>query len=377
MSRTGFVWHQRYAWHNTGRQAGPFLADANGWLEPDMRHSENSDSKKRIANLLEVSGLLDRLERITPRMATEKEVTALHDPLYVRRIREASAAFGGDGGDGNTPFGRGSYEVALLAVGGVMSTVDAVLDERVTNAYALVRPPGHHAIADTGMGFCLFGNIALAAHHARAVRGLRRIAIVDWDVHHGNGTESFFYDDPNVLTISIHQDNNYPLNSGAVADNGHGDGLGANINIPLPPGSGKGAYFAAFERVVIPALDHFKPNLILVANGFDASAMDSLGCMMLTTDAYRTLTRYILDAASRHCQDKLVMAHEGGYATELVPFCGLAVLEEMSGFNTECSEPLIQDFAEQWAYQELQAHQSAAIDRAAALVELVPAPKEF
>jgi acetoin utilization deacetylase AcuC-like enzyme len=374
MPRTGFVWHERYAWHNTGRQAGPFFSDANGWLEPDIRHSESTDSKRRIVNLLEVSGMLNQLKRIPPRLATEQEVTALHDARYVSRIREQSAAFGGDGGYGNTPFGRGSYEVALLAAGGVMSAVDAVLDGQVSNAYALVRPPGHHAIADSGMGFCLFGNIAIAIRHAQRVRKVQRVAVVDWDVHHGNGTEAFFYQDPSVLTISLHQDNNYPVNSGAVTDNGAGAGAGANINVPLPPGSGKGAYYTAFERVVIPALDRFRPELILVASGFDASAMDPLGRMMLTVDAYRTLTRHLLDVANRHCGGQLILAHEGGYAVELVPFCCLAVLEELSGIQIDCREAQVQDFAEAWAYQELQAHQAAAINRAAALVERVPSP---
>jgi acetoin utilization deacetylase AcuC-like enzyme len=372
LARTGFVWHERYAWHNTGRQAGTFFADASGWLEPNLPHRENADGKRRIVHLLEATGLLDQLQRIPPRLATEGEITRLHDPVYVSRIREQSEAWGGDGGDGDTPFGRGSYEVALLAVGGVMAAVDAVLDGQITNAYALVRPPGHHAVADMGMGYCLFGNIALAARHAQVVRGLRRLAIVDWDVHHGNGTQDFFYDDPTVLTISLHQDNNFPLDSGAVTSNGAGAGAGANINVPLPPGSGRGAYNAAFERVVVPALDRFEPELILVASGFDASAMDPLGRMALPSGAYKGLTRYVLDAADRHCDGRLVLAHEGGYAEELVPFCGLAVLEELSGIQTDCQDTIIQAFGEAWGYQELQDHQAAAIERAAALVERVP-----
>ncbi len=368
--RTGLVWHERYMWHNTGQASGPFLSDASGWLQPDWRHMENPESKRRIRSLLDVTGLLDQLERIDPRPATEEELLRFHTPEHVDNVRTLSAGAGGEGIDGSTVIGKGSYEVALLSAGGVIAAVDAVLDGRVDNAYALVRPPGHHALADAAMGFCLFGNAAVAIHHARQVRGLERVAIVDWDVHHGNGTQAAFYADPTVLTISLHQDNCFPPGSGAVEERGEGAGEGYNLNVPLPPGSGDGAYLAAFDRVVLPALERFAPELILVASGLDASAMDPLGRMMVSPDGYAGLTDRMLDAAGRLCDGRLVMSHEGGYSAELAPFCALAILERMSGIETEARETILQVFPRGMGQQELQPHQAALIDRVA---ELVPA----
>ena len=372
--KTGFLWHERYAWHDTGRGTGPYHSDAAGWNEPDVRHSENADSKRRIRNILDVSGLLDHLIELKPRAATVEEICRFHTREYVERIARDSAAFGGDAGGDGVPFGRGSYEIALLAAGGLITLVDAVLDGFVDNGYALVRPPGHHALADTGMGFCIFGNAAIAAHHLLAARGLQRVAIVDWDVHHGNGTQAAFYDDPRVLTISLHQDNNFPPDSGLVEENGEGAGLGTAINIPLPPGSGNGAYEEAFTRVVVPALQRFQPELIIVASGFDASAWDPLGRMMLTPRGYGRLTRIMMDAAAEICGGRLALSHEGGYSVPLVPFCGLAVMEELSGIATDVRGSMMYETAETMGQQQLQPHQSLMIDAAAALVEGVPAP---
>jgi acetoin utilization deacetylase AcuC-like enzyme len=284
----------------------------------------------------------------------------------VARIKKASAEIGGDAGE-ETPFGHGSYEIALLAAGGCMTAVEAVLDGKVDNAYALVRPPGHHAERDQGRGFCIFANTALAAVHARQARGLSRVAIVDWDVHHGNGTEHAFYADPSVLTISIHQDNNYPPDSGAIGDTGSGAGEGYNINIPLPPGSGVGAYVAAFDRVVGPALRAFRPELILVASGLDASAMDPLASMMMTSDGYRRLAHSVLAAAHDVCAGRVVACHEGGYSPAYVPYCGLAILEEMAGVRTELADPLL-DLLAAFGGQEIQPHQEAVVREAEKLV---------
>ena len=231
------------------------------------------------------------------------------------------------------------------------------------NAYALVRPPGHHAERDTGRGFCIFANVAIAATHARQVRGLERVAVVDWDVHHGNGTEHAFYDDPSVLTISIHQDNNYPPNSGAMTDTGSGAGQGYNINVPLPAGSGVGAYVATFERVVAPALRNYRPELIIVASGLDASAMDPLASMMMTSDGYRKLTQVMLGVAHEVCGGRLVMCHEGGYSPAYVPFCGLAIMEELAGVRTELADPLL-DLLASFGGQDLQPHQEAVLREA-------------
>jgi acetoin utilization deacetylase AcuC-like enzyme len=353
---TGWVWHERYAWHDTGHGAGAL--PVSELVEPED-HVESPASKRRFRNLVEVSGLLERLVPIPPRMATEEELLRFHTPEYVARIRELSAS-GGGRSDVETHVGRGSYEIALLAAGGCMEAVDAVLDGRVGNAYALVRPPGHHAGSDGSCGFCIFGNTALAAMHARDARGLSRVAVVDWDVHHGNGTEEAFYGDPSVLTISLHQDNNFPVGSGKAEHEGAGEGEGYNINVPLPPGSGEGAYVAAFERIVAPALRAHRPELVLLASGFDASALDPLGRQMLHSEAYRRLARIFMDVAEEVCGGRIVACHEGGYSTSYVPFCGLAVVEELSGVRTGVEDPFLAELRS-WAYHDLQPHQDAVI----------------
>ena len=360
---TGWVWRESYMWHDTGHAAG-FLP-AGGVVEPG-EHAENPATKRRFRNLLEVSGLLDRLLHIPPRMATEEEILRFHTREYVDRIKTLSSENGGDAGE-LTPFGPGSYEIALLAAGGCMSAVDAVMDGRVDNAYALVRPPGHHAEPDLGRGFCIFLNTGLAAMHAREVRGLERVAIVDWDVHHGNGAQKAFWRDPTVLTISLHQAGYYPPDSGHVEDIGEGEGEGFNINVPLPPGSGAGAYIAALERVVAPALRAHRPELILVASGLDANAMDPLAHMMVHSAAYKQMTRILMDVAAEVCGGRLVMCHEGGYSAGYVPFCGLAVVEELSGITTGVEDPFL-EFFEGVEYQELQPHQDEVIALAEANV---------
>jgi len=363
---TGFVFHERYLWHDTRAAAG--FVPAGGFVEPD-RHAENPDTKRRLRNLLAVAGLEPKLVPIAPRPATEDELLRFHTRAHVERVKKLSAENGGDAGV-LTPFGPGSHEIALLSAGGVIAAVDAVLDGRVRNAYALVRPPGHHAEADQGMGFCLYGNVAIAAKHAREARGLARVAVVDWDVHHGNGTESAFYGDPSVLTISLHQDNYFPQGRGRLEDAGDGAGRGYNLNLPLPPGSGHGAYEAAFARVVVPALRRFRPELVFVASGFDGGAMDPLGRMLATSATYRSMTRSLLAAADELCGGRLVLAHEGGYSTAHVPFCGLAVMEELSGERTEVVDPFL-EFFESIGGQALQPHQDALIRAAEAHVEAI------
>jgi acetoin utilization deacetylase AcuC-like enzyme len=359
---TGWVYHELYMWHDTGRAAP--LSAGRAWLQA-WEHYENPETKRRFRNLVEVAGLFDDLVALKPRMATVDEILRFHTRPYVESIRALSAGSGGNAGEA-TPFGPGSFEIALLAAGGTITAVDAVLDGRVRNAYALVRPPGHHAEADRGRGFCIFGNVVVAILHARATRGLGRVAVVDWDVHHGNGTQKAFYADPAVLTISIHQDCWYPAESGAMDERGEGPGLGSNINIPLPPGSGHGAYLAAVERVVVPALRAFRPELIVVPSGFDGSIYDPLGRMMAYSETYRAMTRTLMGAADELCAGRLVLSHEGGYAPLYVPFCGLAVLEELSGVKTAVNDPMAPRAAAAGG-QELQPHQDVVIRRAESL----------
>ena len=335
---------------------------AGGFVEPE-EHVESPESKRRLRSLLEVSGLLDGLVGVRPRLATVEELCRFHDQEYVWKIEALSDAGGRMAGI-QTPLGPGGYEIARLAAGGCIEAVDAVLDGRVENAYALVRPPGHHAERAEARGFCIFGNTALAAMHAREARDLGRVAVVDWDVHHGNGTEEAFYADSNVLTVSLHQARNFPLDSGDAEDTGIGEGEGYNVNVPLPPGSGEGAYLSAFEHVVIPALLAYRPALILVASGLDASAVDPLGRMMLHSGTYRQMIRILMEIADEICGGRIVMCHEGGYSTSYVPFCGLAIIEELSGTKTEVKDPFLREF-ELRGYQELQPHQESVVHDAA------------
>ena len=363
--RTGWVYHEAYMWHDTGRIRA-FDPTYKRWMQA-WEHFENPDTKRRFNNLLEYSEFAEQLTQFKPRAANYEQVTRFHTPEYVETIREMSAGDGGDAGEG-APFSHGGFEIALLAAGGTITAVDAVLDNEVDNAYALVRPPGHHAERDRGRGFCVFGNVAIAAMHALADRGLGRIATIDWDVHHGNGTQQAFYDRDDVLTMSIHQDNWYPRDSGALEETGEEAGDGYNINVPLPPGSGHGAYVATIEQVIVPALEAYKPDLILVPSGFDGGMYDPLGRMMAYSETFREMTRLLLEAADQLCGGRLVLSHEGGYSPTYVPFCGLAVVEELSGRRSEAGDPMA-DNAAGAGGQELQPHQQACISEAATMVE--------
>jgi acetoin utilization deacetylase AcuC-like enzyme len=366
--RTGFLWDEWLMWHDT--RHGAAHLPAGGWVEPGEPFSEYPATKRRFRNLLEVSGLLEHLVALRGRMATEEEVLRLHTRAYVDSIRALSDDNGGDAGEG-VPFGPGSFEIAMRAVGGAIETVDAVLDGSVDNAYALIRPPGHHAEAGRGRGFCIFGNTALAAMHARATRGVKRVAIVDWDVHHGNGTEDAFAEEPAVLTISLHGNDHYPPDRGHLADRGRGAGEGSNINIPLPHGSGAGAYIEAFERVVVPALRAHRPELILVASGFDASMLDPQARMLMHSDGYRRLTELLMEVAAEVCDGRLALLHEGGYSAAYVPFCGLATVETLAGRRTEVVDPYLEGIA-RMPDQAVQPHQAAVIEHAAGFVASIP-----
>ncbi len=367
MQPTGLVAHERYFWHDAGSGAG-FTGSSN-FAQPDQ-HPESPDSKRRLLALLEVSGLAEHLWRVKPRPAQHSELRYFHTERYIEKVRHLSAAGGGPIGD-SAGIGAGSFEIALLAAGGCMAAADAVLTGLVRNAYALVRPPGHHAEADQGRGFCVFGNAVLLVRHAQKMHGLQRVAVVDWDVHHGNGTESAFIADPAVLTLSIHQDRCYPIDAGQLSINGVGQGAGTNLNIPLPPGSGHGAYLDAFDRVVLPALQRFRPEMIVVASGLDASAMDPLGRMMCTSETYRAMAARIVAAADSLCAGRLVATHEGGYSNAYVPFCGLAVIEEFAGIRTSVTDPYLDELMNMGG-QELQPHQAAVIDAAAGLLRNIP-----
>ena len=358
-ARTGWVWHERYAWHDARGLLDSLHREALFEPEPSL---ESGNTKRRVRNLVDASGLLAQLIAVTPRAARDDELARVHARGYIDRVRADSERLGGDAGD-FTPFGRWTFDVAALAAGGCLSAVDAVLDGTVDNAYALVRPPGHHAGPDGGCGYCVFSNVALAAAHLRQARGLARVAIVDWDVHHGNGTQAAFWTDPTVLTVSLHQEDLFPPGTGNISEIGEGEGAGTNINVPLPAGSGRAAYLAAVDRVVVPALSRFRPDFILVACGLDASLNDPLGRMNLTSECFALLTERIKGVASL-CGGRLVFCHEGGYSSTYIPYCGLAIVERLADVKTEVIDPWISD-ARRVRELPLRAHEAEAIEAAA------------
>ena len=341
---TGFFWDERCFWHSGGNYAltlpvGDFVQPlAAGGLP------ESPETKRRLKNLLDVSGLAAELEMRSADPASREDMERVHPATYLNQFKEMSDAGGGELGL-RTPFGKGGYEAAALSAGLAKEAVRAVLAGDLQNAYALSRPPGHHCMPDWPNGFCLLNNIGIAIRAAQAAGLAQKVAVIDWDVHHGNGTEAVFYDQSDVLTISLHQERNYPLDTGATTDRGTGDGLGHNINIPLPPGAGQNTYVEAMGKIVLPALERFEPDLIVVACGFDASAFDPLSRMLATAETFRIMTRQLMQAAEDLCHGKLVLVHEGGYSEAYVPFCGHAVMEELSGSTTHVPDPMAETLA--------------------------------
>lgn len=358
LRKTGWVTSELYFWHDTRGWAG--------YLEPSLtiqpgEHFENPETKRRFYALTAATGLADHLVPVKPRIATDEEILTIHTPGHLARLTALCERGGGDAG-GSTPVGSASLDIARLAAGGVFAAVDAVCRGEVENAYVLCRPPGHHAEPDAAMGFCLLANAALGVKYAQSQYNLKKIATVDWDVHHGNGTETIFYDDPTVLTVSLHQDRLFPTDRGMTEALGNGAARGTNLNIPLPPGSGSGAYRAAFEELVLPALEAFAPEAIFLPCGYDASALDPLGVMMLSSDDFRWMTRKIVEFADRFCNGRVIVTHEGGYSATYVPYCGLAVLEELSGTSGEFRDPFAPDIRA-YGGQTLSNDQRASISR--------------
>ncbi len=340
---TGFFWDERSFWHGGGDYAltlpigGPF----GGLVQPLAAGGlpENPETKRRLRNLIEVTGLARAMTLASADPATWDDLARVHTQAYLTAFKATSDAGAGELGL-RTPFLKGGFDLAALSAGLAKAALLAVMRGELRNAYALSRPPGHHCTADWPNGFCLINNIAVAIEAARAAGLGARFAVVDWDVHHGNGTEAIFHDRADVLTISLHQDRNYPVDTGAVADRGRGAGAGFNINVPLPAGTGHVGYLDAMDRIVIPALDRFRPDAILVACGFDAGAFDPLAHMLCTAATFRALTERVIVAADRLCGGRLVLVHEGGYSEAYVPFCGHAVLEALSGSGITAPDPM-------------------------------------
>ncbi|WP_447553928.1 class II histone deacetylase [Vreelandella sp. EE22] len=357
MSKTGFYWHERCFWHDQG--AIGVFSSAGEFLQPQAA-SESPESKRRLKNILEVSGLIDELYVVKPPAATLEDLGRFHTPRYLNALQAGDKALGGDGGD-CAPYRPGSWAAATQSAGLSIAAVEAVATGEVENAYALCRPPGHHAEADQGRGFCLLGNIPTAVMRARALGQVNRVAILDWDVHHGNGQQAAFYEEANVLTVSIHQAANYPLETGTFEEQGKGAGAGANLNLPLPPGCGIGAYAYALERLVLPAIEAFAPEMIIVACGYDACAKDPLGKMLLNSQAFADMTAQLKALAKRCCDGKLVLVHEGGYSEGYAPLCGHSTIQTLAGSSITVPDPQNDEIAA-WGYQDLQPHQRALID---------------
>ena len=282
---------------------------------PGPGHPEQPARYSAVMNRLQSSGLLPRLLPVKVRRANDDELALVHGRSYIELVAREVAQGRRQLSTGDTDIGEGSDEIARLASGCVLSAVDAVFSQTATNAFCLVRPPGHHASTSRGMGFCFFNHVAVAARYAQSKHGAQRIAIVDWDVHHGNGTQDIFYEDGSVLFCSTHQSPWYP-GTGAKDERGEGKGADATINCPFPAGSGRDEIIGAFRELLLPAIDHFKPDLILISAGFDSRAGDPLGQFLLTDEDFQQLTNLMTDAAARHCHGRLVSLLEGGYSLE-------------------------------------------------------------
>jgi acetoin utilization deacetylase AcuC-like enzyme len=276
-------------------------------------HPERPERFDAVMQGLDKAGLLDSLPRIAPREATDDELLLCHVPEYLETVRRDVEQGHRYLSTGDTDITPNSWKVASLAVGGVLNAVDAVVSGRVRNAFCAVRPPGHHANAIRGMGFCVFNNAALAARYAQRKHGLERVLIVDWDVHHGNGTQDIFYSDASVFFFSTHQWPLYP-GTGRADETGVGPGEGATMNFPFPAGSGRQEILGAVQNALAPAAGRFRPDLVLISAGFDSRIGDLLGRFTLTDRDFIDLTAAVMEIADRHAHGRVVSMLEGGYS---------------------------------------------------------------
>ena len=297
-TKTGFVYHERFLDHDTG-----------------PGHPERPDRLVSIVTALNEKNLWSNFQHLVFGRADEEWVLRVHSAKYFAFVRD-SCNNGIEVLDhGDTHVCRDSFDVAMLAVGGVLAGVDSVLGGTLDIVFCAVRPPGHHAERDAALGFCLFNNVAVAARYAQERFGVQKIAIVDWDVHHGNGTQHIFYEDPTVFYISTHQYPFYP-GTGNRSERGDGKGEGYTLNIPMRAGSGEKEYVEAFQNEILPALDTFGPELVIISAGFDAHKDDPLANINLTEQSFAKMTAMMIEIADKHCDRKIVSVLEGGYNLE-------------------------------------------------------------
>ena len=284
------------------------------------------------------------------------EIELVHTPRYIEHVRSVAERGGGQL-DLDTAVSRSSFRAALRAAGALTESVDRVLEGDLLRSFCLVRPPGHHALPGRGMGFCLFNNVAIGARHALSRRGVDRVMIVDWDAHHGNGTQEVFYEDPSVLYVSIHQYPHYP-GTGYYDETGRGKGEGFTINLPFPAGTGEDLYEEAFRSVILPAGERFSPDLIMVSAGYDSHFQDLLCSLRLSDGYYRRMTDHLVGLADEHCNGRLIVTVEGGYNLEAMArsavqtVAGLAGVEVPPQDDAVASSPLREEAREAIRYAE-------------------------
>jgi len=311
-SRTGVVCHNLYKEHLAGSP-----------------HVESHERLQVIYDMLDAADMAGKFLSVSPRPATHDELAWVHSHSHIERVAatEGKAHVSLDPDTQTTPL---SYQAAKLAVGGLFSLVDNIFDGSIENGFALVRPPGHHAERDRAMGFCLFNNVALGARYAMNTYGVKKILIIDWDLHHGNATQNSFYTDPDVLYFSTHQYPYYP-GTGGLREAGDGDGTGLTVNVPLSPGYGDGDFFKIFEQILSPIASTFEPELIFVSAGFDTYVGDPLGGMKVTPQGYAAMTRLIMDLAKQYASGRVAITLEGGYHLTGLRESVKAVLKELVG----------------------------------------------
>jgi len=355
---TLLCWDDRFAIHDTGN-AALYLYEG-GLVQGTLPHVDNPERSLRMREVIRRAGLDPVLDIVAPTPATPAQVERAHSNEHVARMSAISRAGGGDGGGGYTPMDGRSYDLALLSAGSAITAVRAVVEGSAPNAYAMLRRAGHHASREMGFGFCIFNNVAVAARTAQSELGVDRIAIVDIDVHHGNGTEAIFAQDASVLTVSLHQDRMFPPDTGGVEVVGGVAGAGRNVNLPLPGGTGDAAYELALDRIVAPVLREFAPELIIVACGLDASVFDPMARLAVTAQGFAGIADRLLALAENICSGRIAFIQEGGYSPAYAPFCGLAIVEAMAGVGDRHADPF-EDFLAP-SLRELAGYQRDAVE---------------